>query len=139
MAEEKSNSEDLFQVYYEKIQSFLQFDELNLRDAQLRLASTRHYWVGRMIHHKNEINKLKKARKIAEKKIRSRIEEESIAKLNIKTIVDAVSNHDIIQKIDSEITNNELLVDYLSRVESTLRDAQFGMNNLSKIIALETT
>ena len=43
------------------------------------------------------------------------------------------------QKIDDEITNNELLVEYLSKVEMNFRDAQFGMNNLTKIITLETT
>ncbi len=43
------------------------------------------------------------------------------------------------QKIDDQIIDNELLVEYLTKVESNFRDAQYGMNNLTKIITLETT
>jgi hypothetical protein len=135
----EKSSADLFQEYHEKIAEFLKFDELNLKDAQMTLASVRHYWVGRLMFHKQEIGRLKKLKETASKKLRQRIENESPVGLNIKTIQDSISSHEVILKINDEIANNEILVEYLSKVEANFRDAQFGMNNLTKIITLETT
>ena len=130
---------DLFSEYHQKIEEFLKIDELNMKDAQMSLPSVRHYWVGRLMHHKQQINKLKKAKEKAAKTLRERLELESPIGLSPKTIADSISKHEVMQKIDEEITNNELLVEYLSKVEANLRDAQYGMNNLTKIITLETT
>lgn len=138
MSEEKS-SVDLFREYHVKIEEFLKIDELNMKDAQMALPSVRHYWVGRLMYHKQEINKFKKLKEDAAKKLRARIQQESPVGLTAKTIADSVASHEIIQKINEEIENNELLVEYLSKVEANFRDAQFGMNNLTKIITLETT
>tara|TARA_R110000868_G_scaffold133029_1_gene344391 strand:+ start:939 stop:1349 length:411 start_codon:yes stop_codon:yes gene_type:complete len=130
---------DLFKEYYDKIEEFLKFDELNIKEAQMSLASVRHYWVGRLMFHKQEINKLKRLRDRACKKLRQNLEHESPVGLTHKTLTDSVNSHEIIQKVDEELANNELLVEYLTKVESNFRDAQYGMNNLTKIITLETT
>ena len=130
---------DLFKEYHEKIEEFLKIDELNMKDAQMSLPSVRHYWVGRLMYHKQEINKFKKLKEDAAKKLRARIQHESPVGLSAKTVADSVSSHEVIQKINEEIENNELLVEYLSKVGANFRDTQFGMNNLTKIITLETT
>lgn len=129
----------MFLEYHQKIEDFLKIDELNLKEAQMSLPSVRHYWVGRLMFHKQQIFKLKKAREKASKKIKEHIEAESPVGLNPKTIANSIQSHEIIIKIDEEIANNELLIDYLTRVEANFRDAQYGMTNLSKIITLETT
>jgi len=130
---------DLFTEYHQKIEEFLKIDELNMKDAQMALPSVRHYWVGRLMFHKQQINKLKKTKEKATKALRIKLENESPIGLSPKTIIESISKHEVMQKIDDEITNNELLVEYLSKVEMNFRDAQFGMNNLTKIITLETT
>jgi len=135
---EKNSSELLFE-YHEKIAEFLKFDELNLKDAQMSLAATRHYWVGRLMFHKQQINKLKKAKEKAAKTIRCKLETESPVGLTAKTIAESINQNEIILKIEEEIINNELIVEYLTKVEHNLRDAQHGMSNLTKIITLETT
>lgn len=129
----------IFFDYHKKIEEFLKIDELNLKDSQMSLPSVRHYWVGRLMHHKQQIIKLKKAKEIAIKTLKQKLEENSPVLLNTKTIIDSVNQHEVVQKIEEEISNNELLVEYLTKVESNLRDAQYGMNNLTKIITLETT
>jgi hypothetical protein len=58
----EKTSIDLFQEYHQKIEEFLKIDELNMKDAQMSLPSVRHYWVGRLMYHKQQINKLKKAK-----------------------------------------------------------------------------
>lgn len=135
----EKTSSDLFLEYHQKIEDFLKIDELNLKEAQMSLPSVRHYWVGRLMFHKQQILKLKKAREKASKKIKEHIESESPVGLNPKTIANSIQSHEIIVKIDEEIANNELLIDYLTRVEANFRDAQYGMTNLAKIIILETT
>lgn len=133
------SSVDLFTEYHEKISNFLKIDELNMKDAQMTLPAVRHYWVGRLMFHKQQIMKLKKAKDKAFKALRERIENESPIGLSPKTITDSISKHEIMLKIDDEIANNEFLIEYLTKVESNFRDAQYGMNNLTKIITLETT
>jgi len=135
----EKTSSDLFLEYHQKIEDFLKIDELNLKEAQMSLPSVRHYWVGRLMFHKQQILKLKKAKEKASKKIKEHIETESPVGLNPKTIANSIQSHEIIVKIDEEIANNELLIDYLTRVEANFRDAQYGMTNLAKIITLETT
>ena len=135
----EKTSIDLFQEYHQKIEEFLKIDELNMKDAQMSLPSVRHYWVGRLMFHKQQIIKLKKTKDKAAKTLRERIEMESPIGLSPKTIAESISKHEVMQKIEDEIVNNELLVEYLSKVESNFRDAQYGMNNLTKIITLETT
>ncbi len=135
----EKNSSDLFLEYHQKIEEFLKIDELNLKEAQMSLPSVRHYWVGRLMFHKQQIFKLKKAKEKASKKIKEHLETESPVGLTPKTIANSIQSHEIIAKIDEEITNNELLIDYLTRVEANFRDAQYGMTNLAKIITLETT
>ena len=130
---------DLFLEYHNKIAEFLKFDELNIKEAQLSLASVRHYWVGRLMFHKQEINRYKKLKETASKKLRQKLETESPVSLSAKTLAESVASHDVIQKIEEEISNNEFLVEYLTKVESNFRDAQYGMTNLAKIITLETT
>lgn len=134
-----NNVSDLFAEYHKKIEEFLKIDELNLKDAQMSLPQVRHYWVGRLMFHKQEINKLKKYKDLASRKIREKINQESPVGLTPKTIAEAILNNEAIKKLDEEIINNELLVEYLTKVESNFRDAQYGLNNLTKIITLETT
>ena len=134
-----TDSSNLLYEYHEKIETFLKFDEINIKDAQMSLPSVRHYWVGRLMFHKQQIQKLKKAKDKAAKTIKQKLEAESPVSLNIKTINDSILSNDVIIKIEEEINNNELIVEYLNKVESNLRDAQYGMTNLTKIITLETT
>jgi hypothetical protein len=133
------STENLLFEYHQKIEDFLKIDELNMKDAQMSLPSVRHYWVGRLMFHKQQINKLKKAKDKAASTIKTKIEEESPVGLSPKTVAESIYKNEIIQRINDEILNNELIVEYLTKVESNLRDAQYGLNNLTKIVTLETT
>ena len=134
-----TNLSQLFTEYYEKIEKFLQFDELNIKESQMSLPVVRHYWVGRLMFHKQQIQKLKQTKEKAAKILRQRLEQESPVSLTGKTIAESIARHESILKLDEDITNHDLLVEFLTKVESNLRDAQYGMNNLTKIITLETT
>jgi hypothetical protein len=108
---------DLFTEYHQRIEEFLKFDELNLKDVQMSLPSVRHYWVGRLIFHKQQINKLKKAKEKAAKVLRQKLEHESPIGLTAKTISDSIVQNEVMLKLEEDILNNELLVEYLTKVE----------------------
>lgn len=141
MSEKKSNDQtlDLLTKYQQQIASFLKFDELNMKDVQMSLPATRHYWVGRLMFHKQQIIKLEKYKKTVYRTIREKIENSSPLNLKQTTIHNSIVNHESYQTIEEEIANEQLLVEFLSKVESNFRDAQYGLNNLTKIITLETT
>ena len=130
---------DLLFEYHTKIADALRIDELNVKEAQMSLPSIRHYWVGRLMHHKQQISKLKRAKEKATKTLRQKLEHESPIGLTSKTITDSIAQNEVMQKIEEEIANQELLVEFLGKVEQNFRDAQYGLTNLTKIITLETT
>lgn len=130
---------ELFQRYNDEIKDKVIVDELNMKEVQMSLPATRHYWVGRLMFHKQEILKLKKLRKEAIKKITEKLESESPVALTVKTIDSAVNEHPIIHKIDEQIAEQELLVEYLSKIENNFRSLSYDIKNLIEIVKLETT
>jgi len=139
MEENKEPTLSLLQKYEEEIKKYVTLDEFNMKQIQMELPSIRHYWVGRLMHHKQEIIKLKKLRKTAQNKISEKMQEESPIGLTSKTLHAASDNHPVMAKIDDQITENELLVEYLTKIESNFRSLSFDLKNLVSIVQLETT
>jgi len=139
MDDQKESAVSLFEKYEQEIKKYVTVDEFNMKQIQMDLPATRHYWVGRLMFHKQEINKLKKLRKQAQIKITEKMQEESPIGLSAKTVYAASDNHPIIVKIDEQIVENELLVEYLTKIESNFRSISFDLKNLIEITKLETT
>jgi beta-glucosidase/6-phospho-beta-glucosidase/beta-galactosidase len=139
MDDQKESSISLFEKYEQEIKKYVTVDEFNMKQVQMDLPATRHYWVGRLMFHKQEINKLKKLRKQAQVKISEKMQEESPIGLSSKTVYAASDNHPVIVKIDEQIAENELLVEYLSKIESNFRSLSYDIKNLIEITRLETT
>jgi hypothetical protein len=137
--EEKSSFANVFEQYQNDIRKHIEVNELNMKEIQLGLPSARHYWVSRLIHHKQEIFKLKKLRKQAKQKLLERMSQTSPVKLTDKAAEATTDEHPIVQKIDEQIAENELLVEYLTKIESNFRSVSYDIGNLIKIIQLETT
>ena len=57
----KESSVSLFEKYEQEIKKYVTVDEFNMKQIQMDLPATRHYWVGRLMFHKQEIIKLKKS------------------------------------------------------------------------------
>jgi hypothetical protein len=129
----------LIEKYNEEIKKYVTVDEFNMKQVQMDLPAIRHYWVGRLMFHKQEINKLKKIRKQAQQKITEKIEIEAPVGLNNKTIEEAKNNHPVIFKINEQIAEHELVVEYLSKIETNFRSLSYDIKNLIEIIRLETT
>ena len=131
--------ESLFERYHNDIKKQVDVNEFNMKEVQMGLPVARHYWVSRLMFHKQEILKLKKLRKQAKQKILDKIHQESPVGLTSKTVDIASDDHPVVQKIDEQIAENELLVEYLTKIESNFRSISFDIKNLIQIIQLETT
>jgi len=134
-----ANKKSTFEQYQEDILKQINVTEFNMKEIQLGLPAARHYWVSRLIFHKQEIAKLKKLRKQAKQKITTKIAETSPVNLTAKAVDMTTDEHPVVQKIDDQIAENELLVEYLNKVEANFRSVSYDIGNIIKIIQLETT
>ena len=139
MEELEQSPISLIEKYNEEIKKYVSVDEFNMKQVQMDLPATRHYWVGRLMFHKQEILKLKRLRKEAQKKIADKLEHESPVGLNPKTLEQAQQNHPVIGKIDGQIAEHDLIVEYLGKIEANFRSISFDIKNLIEIVKLETT
>lgn len=130
---------ELLKVYNEQIKPQISINELNVKDVQFDLPNRRHYWAGRLIYHKASIIKLQRLRKEAHKKLKQKIEQESPVALESRSVKSSIESHHIMEKIDREIMEHELLVEYLTKIESNFRSLSFDIKNLVELIRLETT
>jgi hypothetical protein len=110
-----------------------------MKQVQMDVPSIRHYWVGRLMFHKQEIIRLKKLRKMAQSKISEKMQEESPVGLTSKTTLVAADGHPIVIKIDDQISENEILVEYLGKIEANFRSLSFDIKNIIEIVRMETT
>jgi hypothetical protein len=129
----------LFERYHQEITKLVSVDEFNMKQVQLDLPANRHYWVGRLIFHKSELIKVNKIKKQAIEKVIERLQDNSPVLLSRKTLEDSAEKHPVIQKINEQITEHEILIDYLSKIESNFRSISYDIKNLIEIIRLETT
>jgi hypothetical protein len=139
MEDQEQSVISLIEKYNEEIKKYVTVDEFNMKQVQMDLPATRHYWVGRLMYHKQEILKLKKLRKEAQKKIADKLEHESPVGLNPKTLEQAQQNHPVIIKIDDQIAEHSLVIEYLEKIETNFRSIGFDIRNLIEIVRMETT
>jgi hypothetical protein len=130
---------ELLKVYNEQIKPQVSINELNVKDVQFDLPNRRHYWAGRLIYHKAAILKLQRMRKEAQKKLKEKIEKESPVSLESRSVKASIESHPIVEKIDQEMAEHELLVDYLSKIENNFKSLGFDIRNLVELIRMETT
>jgi hypothetical protein len=136
---EENSIISLIERYNEDIKKYVTVDEFNMKQIQMDLPATRHYWVGRLMFHKQEILKLKKLRKEAIQKVSSRIQSESPVGISDRSLNEAANNHPVLSKIDGQIAEHELIVEYLGKIEANFRSISFDIKNLIEIVKLETT
>lgn len=130
--------QETFEKYRSEIEHDVILDEVNIRDVQMKLASLKHKWVARLIQHKIEVQKFEKMRKEAFAKIADNIRNSSRIGISDNTISRMANKHEAIRKIDDEIKSQNILVDYLERVEKIFHSMDYGIKNLLEIIKSET-
>jgi len=131
---------DILEKYNNEIIEDTKIDQLNLLDKQLMLPATKHKWIARLIQHKRFKNELERKKKDLKEDVLKTLERGGIptgipkASLNSK-----VENSDTIKKINQDIEDVELIIEYLEKVEKVFSSLSFDLKNVIEITKLETT
>jgi predicted xylose isomerase-like sugar epimerase len=131
---------DLFDKFQEEIKNDTQIDQMNLMDRQMMLPAIKHKWVARLIEQKRTRNSLERKKKILKEEVLKKLESggipSGVPKASIKEKVEA---SDTIKKINEDLEDTNLLIDYLEKIEGIFRSMTFDIKNITEISKLETT
>lgn len=131
---------DLFLKYQTEIKEDTQIDQINILEKQLMLPAIKHKWVARLIEQKKTKANLEKKRKdIKEEVLKTLIDGGLPSGIPKASLNSKVESSEAIKKIDDEIKQAELMIDYLEKVEKIMSSITFDIGNATKIMVLETT
>ena len=125
--------------YMEEIVQDTNVDNFNILDVQMRLPAIKHKWVGRLMRHKFEVKELRKQKEKLIRELTIKLVSESPVKIAEPVAEKKVSKVDSVLKIDAEIKEAYLLIEYLEKVEKIFSSMTFDIKNVTEIMKLETT
>lgn len=129
-----------FDKLNEELKNDTLIDELNLQQKQLTLPAIKHKWVARLISQKRHLNFLKNKKNQTRAAVFSALEKDGIPPGTPRAALDKkIDKAEPIQKIDLEIQDTELSIEYLEKVEHILRSMTYDIKNIIEINKLETT
>jgi hypothetical protein len=127
--------------YLEEIKEDTRIDQINILEKQLMLPAIKHKWVSYLIKSKIQKNELEKKKKELKELTLKKYTDENIIpsgipRASIKAKIEAT---DSIRKIDEEIKNLDLIIEYLEKVEKIFSSVTYDIGNATKLMVLETT
>jgi len=126
-----------FEQYRKEFDHDLQIDRINLEEKQLELPAVKGKWVGRLMTHKSEKAKLYELYDLAIKKIGTNIKAESLVEISIVAAERQAEGHDLIKKIKKQIKEQDLLIEYLEKMEKHLSAITYDIRNITDIMKME--
>lgn len=131
---------DIFENFKKELQEDTKIDEIYLTQKQLMLPAIKHKWVARLIDQKRKLNALNKKKKIVRAAVIASLEKEGMPPSMPKSALDRkIENSDAMQKINEEIEDIEITIEYLEKVENIFRTMTYDIKNIIDINRLETT
>jgi hypothetical protein len=131
---------EFFDKIKKEIQEDLKLDRISLLEKQLILPTIKHKWVARLIEYKKLKNNLTKKRKSLKEEALKTITDQNIPSSLPKAALDKkIESSDVFKKIDEELFEAELAIDYLEKVESICRSMTYDIKNAVELEKLETT
>lgn len=128
---------EIFEKYNLELQEDTLLDQMNIRDQQLKLPGIKHKWVGRLINHKQKVNKLKKVKELAREKAMEEISAGSVVRISNPVLERKADNDNLVKKVDEQIDNEKLIIVYLEKVEKIFNSMTFDVKNVVDIMKLE--
>ena len=123
--------------YIDEIGKDLVLDDFNLKEAQLRLPSRKHYWVARLIEAKIERNRLISKKKAIKKEVVKQVIQESPIKINTAAAVSAAENHESLKGLNKDIEEQDIIIEYLEKVEKIMNSMGYEIKNIVDIQKME--
>lgn len=116
----------------------VEIDELNLKETQLKLPALKHKWVGRLIRHKGDLNRAESRKDNVIKEVAKEVIDTATYQVTLPTAEKAAAKHPRVKKINEEITELKLIVEFLEKSERIFSSMSFDIKNITEIMKLET-
>jgi hypothetical protein len=123
--------------YQQEFEKDSDFNELNLRERQLMLPGIKHKYVAYMIRHKQKKYELEKAKRDVIDSLTNNYD--GPVGLSHTAIENKIKSKPPIRRIDDMIKEQDIIIDYLEKVEYITKSMTYDMSNIIKIMELETT
>lgn len=128
---------NLLDQYIDEIEKDLQINEFNLKDSSMKAPARKHYWVSKLIRHKRNLLKLRQQRDSIKKDIVQKIIAESPVKVTVPVAEKASYRHDKMKDVSNQISNEELIIEFLEKTEKTFSAVGFDIKNIIEIMKME--
>lgn len=129
--------DEIIDRYSNELKPEISLNKLNLGEHQSKLPSLKHKWAGRYINHKRNLIKLKVQKKDLYSELIEEYIENSPVKININIAEKAVQNNPSIQKINNKIEEEQVILEYLEKIQSIVNNIQWDIKNLIELEKLE--
>lgn len=129
---------DRLKEYIEELKADAVINELNIKEKSLLLPGLKAKWVSRLINHKNTLNSLERNKKKLIKNLIPHVKESMPVRLSDNVIKESAESTAEVQKLNSEIEAEKIVVDFLEKAEKTVSSYSFDISNIIKIMQLET-
>lgn len=127
----------LLDQYIDEIEKDLQINEFNLKDSSMKTPARKHYWVSKLIRHKKNLLNLRQKRDVIKKDVVQKIIEESPVKVTIPVAEKASYRHEKVKELSDQISNEELIIEFLEKTERTFSALGFDIKNIIEIMKME--
>lgn len=129
---------EILQKYIKEMGVDCELDEFNLKDVQLKLPAIKHKWVGRLVRHKGDLEQLTYNKDNAIKQIAQEIIDTATYQVTLASAQKAAEKHASIKKINEDIREQKLIIEFLEKGEKIFSSMSFDIKNITEIMKLET-
>jgi hypothetical protein len=126
--------------FKEEIVEDTKIDEMNLMEKQMMLPAIKHKWAARLIEKKRQLNSLNKKKDGLKERVLDSLKEKGMPPGIPKTALDKkIESSETILKIQEEIEDVKLHIEYLEKIETICRSMTYDLKNIIELTKLETT
>jgi hypothetical protein len=125
--------------YISEIYEDVELTDFNIKDVQLKLPAIKHKYVSRLILHKRKRNQLISKKITLKKKIANEIKNNNVYNVSNPVAEKTAEDHNSIISINSDISEQELIIQLLEKTERTLSSMTYDVKNIIELMKLEVT
>lgn len=124
-----------FFKYKEEVENDLKFDASSIDEFSIKLPSRKHFWVGRLIEAKIKLKKLENTKAEAIKSVQEKVK--TSVGLSQASYTKIINEQEPIKKIDEQIEEWKIIVEYLEKVEKVFSQTSYDVKNSVELMKME--
>ena len=129
---------DILNKYKAEFEEDSKINEMNLRERQLMLPGIKHKYVAYLIQHKQKKYELENKKKQAIAELIRQQQNPDVG-LSRPAVERKQEGHPTIKLINDLMTEQDIIIEYLEKIESITKSMTYDMSNIIKIMEMETT